>query len=98
MSVPMKERRTKRAYDPEGTRGRILDAAANEFQHRGYHATSMHDIMRIAQVPGGSIYHHFPTKKSLPLPDMQRRNRSAIALKVLAIRRRNKCSAWMWTV
>ena len=67
VSVASKESRTKRAYDPEGTRGRILDAAANEFQHRGYHATSMHDIMRIAQVPGGSVYHYFPTKKSLAL-------------------------------
>jgi AcrR family transcriptional regulator len=59
--------RPKRAYDPEGTRGRILDAAATEFQQRGYHATSMHDIMRIAEVPGGSLYHYFPTKKSLGL-------------------------------
>ena len=55
----------KRAYDPEATRARILDAAADAFQHRGYHATSMHDIMRIAGVPGGSVYHYFPTKKSL---------------------------------
>jgi len=59
--------RTKRAYDPEGTRRRILDSAASEFQQRGYHATSMHDIMRIAEVPAGSVYHHFPTKKSLGL-------------------------------
>lgn len=59
--------RTKRAYNPEGTRGRILDAAADEFQKRGYHATSMHDIMRLAGVPGGSVYHYFPTKKSLGL-------------------------------
>ena len=65
--------RTKRAYDPEGTRGRILDTAADEFQHRGYHATSMHDMMRIAKVPGGSIYHYFPTKKSLALAVIRER-------------------------
>lgn len=59
--------RSRRAYDPEVTRGRILDTAAAEFQNRGYHATSMHDIMRIAGVPGGSVYHYFPTKKSLGL-------------------------------
>jgi TetR/AcrR family transcriptional repressor of nem operon len=64
---------TKRAYDPEGTRGRILDAAADEFQNRGYHATSMHDIMRIAGVPGGSVYHYFPTKKSLALAVIKER-------------------------
>jgi AcrR family transcriptional regulator len=61
------ESRSRRAYDPEGTRGRILNAAADEFQQRGYHATSMHDIMRIAGLPGGSLYHYFPTKKSLGL-------------------------------
>jgi TetR/AcrR family transcriptional repressor of nem operon len=79
VSVPMKERRIKRAYDPEGTRGRILDAAANEFQHRGYHATSMHDIMRIAQVPGGSVYHYFPTKKSLALAVIEERVAESLA-------------------
>ena len=69
----MKKNRPKRTYDPQGTRGRILDAAANEFQHRGYHATSMHDIMRIAEVPGGSVYHYFPTKKSLALAVIEER-------------------------
>jgi TetR/AcrR family transcriptional regulator, transcriptional repressor for nem operon len=79
VSVPMKERRTKRAYDPKGTRGRILDAAANEFQLRGYHATSVHDIMRIAQVPGGSVYHYFPTKKSLALAVIEERVAESLA-------------------
>ena len=69
----------KRAYDPEGTRGRILDAAADEFQHRGYHATSMHDIMRIARVPGGSVYHYFPTKKSLALAVIAERVSASLA-------------------
>jgi AcrR family transcriptional regulator len=57
--------RRKRAYDPSGTRARILDAACGEFQRRGYHATSMQDVMGRAAVPGGSLYHYFPTKKSL---------------------------------
>ena len=65
--------RSRRAYDPEVTRGRILDTAADEFQQRGYHATSMHDIMRIAGVPGGSVYHYFPTKKSLGLAVIRER-------------------------
>jgi len=73
------EGRTKRAYDPEGTRGRILDAAAGEFQQRGYHATSMHDIMRIAEVPGGSLYHYFPTKKSLALAVIRERVAESLA-------------------
>lgn len=59
--------RTKRTYDPQRTRRRILDVASKQFQTRGYHATSMHDIMHAAGVPGGSVYHYFPTKKSLGL-------------------------------
>jgi AcrR family transcriptional regulator len=62
-----KLKRTKRAYDAQATRRRIVSVAAEEFQKRGYHATSMHDIMDLANVPGGSVYYHFPTKKSLGL-------------------------------
>ena len=61
------KRKNKRSYDAEGTRGRILDVAARAFQTTGYHATSMHDVMRLADVPGGSLYYYFPTKKSLGL-------------------------------
>lgn len=71
--------RTRRTYNPEATRGRILDAAADEFQHRGYHATSMHDVMRIASVPGGSVYHYFPTKKSLGLAVIHERVADSLA-------------------
>lgn len=60
-------KRTKRAYDAEGTRRRIVSVASEQFQTRGYHATSMHDIMQLANAPGGSMYYHFPTKKSLGL-------------------------------
>ena len=65
--------RRKRAYDPLATRARILDAASDEFQKRGYHATSMHDVMRLAGVPAGSLYHYFPTKKSLALAVIEER-------------------------
>jgi len=71
--------RGKRSYDPQGTRGHIMDVAAEEFQKRGYHATSMHDIMRIARVPGGSVYHYFPTKKSLGLAVIRERVAASVA-------------------
>lgn len=57
----------KRAYDPQETRRRIVTVASDQFQARGYNATSMHDIMERANVPGGSMYYHFPTKRSLGL-------------------------------
>ncbi len=75
----MKKTKTKRVYDPGRTRGRILDVASNEFQHRGYHATSMHDIMHTAGVPGGSVYHYFPTKKSLALAVIEERVAESLA-------------------
>ena len=73
------KKQQKRTYDPLATRGRILDAAADEFQKRGYHATSMHDVMRLASVPGGSVYHYFPTKKSLALAVIKERVADIIA-------------------
>jgi AcrR family transcriptional regulator len=71
--MPGKRPRAKRSYDPEGTRNRILDVAASEFQARGYNATSMHDVMHAAGVPGGSMYHYFPTKKSLGVAVIEER-------------------------
>ncbi|MCK1344501.1 MULTISPECIES: TetR/AcrR family transcriptional regulator [unclassified Bradyrhizobium] len=63
----------KRLYDPEALRARVLDVAAAEFQSRGYHSTSTHDIMRSAGVSGGALHHHFPTKKSLGLAVIRER-------------------------
>jgi AcrR family transcriptional regulator len=48
-------------------RSRILDAAFDLFQTRGYNATSIHDIAASAGVTGGAFHHHFPTKKVLGL-------------------------------
>ncbi|WP_394843965.1 TetR/AcrR family transcriptional regulator [Pendulispora brunnea] len=62
-----------RMNDPEGMRNRILDAAAEAFQARGYHATSMQDIMKAAEMSGGALYHHFPTKKDLALAVIRER-------------------------
>ncbi len=56
-----------RQNDPEGLRARVLDAAADLFEVRGYHATSMKDLMQATGVSGGALHHHFPTKKSLAL-------------------------------
>lgn len=37
------------------------------FQSQGYAATSVHQIAATAQVTGGALHHHFPTKKALCL-------------------------------
>lgn len=71
--------RPKRAYDPEGTRRRLLDVAAEAFQARGYEATSMHDVMRAAGATGGALYHHFPSKKALGLAVLEERVADSVA-------------------
>jgi AcrR family transcriptional regulator len=69
----------KRNYDPQQMRSRILDVAAGAFQSRGYHSTSMHDIVRLADLSGGALYHHFPTKKALGLAVIRERVSREIA-------------------
>ncbi|HEX3765537.1 MAG TPA: TetR/AcrR family transcriptional regulator [Kofleriaceae bacterium] len=45
------------------TRDRIVVAATQLFQQRGYHAVSTADILDHARAPRGSMYHHFPLGK-----------------------------------
>lgn len=68
-----KRRGRLRTNDPEGMRGRILDAAAESFQSRGYHDTSIQDVKRQAQVTSGAFHHHFPSKKDLGLAVIEER-------------------------
>jgi len=46
-------------------RQQILDAALACFSRRGYHATSMEDIVREAGLSVGAIYTYFPSKEEL---------------------------------
>lgn len=68
----------RRSNDPAAMRRRLLDVAATAFQARGYHATSIHDIMREAGVTGGALHHHFPTKKDLGLAVIRDRVAAAV--------------------
>ena len=62
-----------RANDPEGTRRRVLDAAATLFQDRGYAATGTQDLFAAAGVTSGAFYHHFTGKKDLGLAVVRER-------------------------
>src|SRR5438045_1222396 len=68
----------RRKNDPAGVRGRILDAAFELFQRRGYNATSVHEIAAEARVTGGALHHHFPSKKSLGLVVIDERVAEAV--------------------
>lgn len=50
-----------RVRDPERA-AKILDAAAELFATRGFHAVSLADIGQAAGIVGSGIYRHFPSK------------------------------------
>jgi TetR/AcrR family transcriptional repressor of lmrAB and yxaGH operons len=45
------------------TRTRMLDTTAKLLQQRGYHGTSLNDILAASGAPRGSLYFHFPGGK-----------------------------------
>jgi AcrR family transcriptional regulator len=73
-----KRRGRLRTNDPAGMRARILDAAADLFQARGYHDSSVQDVKRAAGVTSGAFHHHFESKKALGLAVVQERVADAL--------------------
>lgn len=56
------------------TRLRILDAAATLIAERGYHRTSIDDVIDLASLSGKShFYHYFRSKEQLGLEVLERR-------------------------
>lgn len=49
----------------EETRKKILNAASSEIYRHGFQATSITEIIGLAQISKGCFYHHFPTKQLL---------------------------------
>lgn len=47
----------------EETKSRIIQAAAELFEQRGYYGTGMNEILSRASAPKGSAYFHFPGGK-----------------------------------
>ncbi|MDQ2878786.1 MAG: TetR/AcrR family transcriptional regulator [Pseudomonadota bacterium] len=68
----------RRKNDPQGMRGRVLDAAAALFQGQGYYATTTQQIAATAEVTHGAMHHHFATKKALGLAVIRERVADAI--------------------
>jgi TetR/AcrR family transcriptional repressor of nem operon len=54
------------AVDPQpATRERLILTAMRLFWEKGYHSTSVADVLREAQANSGSLYHFFPGKQEL---------------------------------
>lgn len=51
--------------DPESTKARILDAALDVFSSKGYHDSTVDEIVEASATSKGSVYFHFPNKQRL---------------------------------
>ena len=51
--------------DPQYTKQKIVEVAANEMRHFGYKATNLADILKKSNVSKGALYHHFANKQEL---------------------------------
>ena len=49
----------------EATRGRLIATARRLFAEKGFAATSTEEILSVAEVSRGAMYHHFPSKTDL---------------------------------
>lgn len=47
------------------SRDKLLDVTFSEVYMYGYSGASVANILKIAKVPKGSMYHHFPSKKAM---------------------------------
>jgi AcrR family transcriptional regulator len=56
---------TEREQKKEEQRQRILDAAIRAFVRKGYHNTTMDDIVKESGLSKGTLYWYFETKKQL---------------------------------
>lgn len=63
--------RTKNAASLD-TKQRILDAALDQFQLRGYNGTSVQDLVDAADAPKGTFYNHFSSKQDLAVEALRR--------------------------
>ncbi len=51
----------------EKTRARVLEAAKQIINEKGFRSTSVNDIIRVTGVKKGNLYFHFPGKEELGL-------------------------------
>jgi AcrR family transcriptional regulator len=58
-------RRTNRRLSRKISRDEILDAAAQIFSQKGYHATSMQEIAQAVHLQKASLYYHVSSKQEI---------------------------------
>ena len=61
----MNESKTTKAEQSKTTIGKLIAIATREFSQKGYAAASTEEIVRLAGVTRGALYHHFKNKQDL---------------------------------
>ena len=61
------------------TRTRILETTALLLRQRGYHGTSLNDILSASAAPRGSLYFHFPGGKDQLVIEVTRASVAEVA-------------------
>jgi TetR/AcrR family transcriptional repressor of lmrAB and yxaGH operons len=82
----MPKLKAKAAVEPStSTRDRILRAAKQLFQQRGYYAVGTAEILEQAQAPKGSMYHHFPNGKEQIAIEAIEKHRAELIARLLSL-------------
>ncbi|MDR7555402.1 MAG: TetR/AcrR family transcriptional regulator [Armatimonadota bacterium] len=61
----MVTRAARRPAGDVGTRERLIQAALDVFASRGYHGTTVDDIVAASRTSKGAFYHYFPSKQGI---------------------------------
>ena len=64
------------------TRTRMLEATGRLIRERGYHGTSLNDILALSGAPRGSLYFHFPGGKDQLVIEVTRASVAEVAVKL----------------
>jgi TetR/AcrR family transcriptional regulator, transcriptional repressor for nem operon len=54
------------------TRGHLIEVGEKLMRQHGYNATGLTDILKVADVPKGSFYHHFGSKEDFAAAALER--------------------------
>ena len=72
------------------TRSRMLEATGRLLRQRGYHGTSLNDILAASGAPRGSLYFHFPGGKDQLVIEVTRASVREVAERLARNARRGK--------
>jgi AcrR family transcriptional regulator len=70
---------TRRAQQKIATRAHLFDVAMRLFEHRGYDAVNIDDIVHASKVARGTFYFHFPSKEDILYEAVRRGEREIVA-------------------